>query len=68
MVNRIGEIQSHTSPQQWRHFVTEENSADRLTRGLSVEELASKDTEWEGPLCLEKKKSEWTVDRIMKEQ
>ena len=25
-------------------FLTEENSADRLTRGLLVEELASKDT------------------------
>ena len=49
-------------------FLTEENSADRLTRGLSVEELASKDTWWEGPLYLEGKKSEWAVDHIMKQQ
>ena len=27
-----------------RHVLTDENSADRLTRGLSVEKLASKDT------------------------
>ena len=49
-------------------FLAEENSAHRLTRGLLVEELASKDTWWEGLLYLERKKSEWAVDRIMKQQ
>ena len=49
-------------------FLTEENSADRLTRGLSVEELANKDTWWEGPLYLERKKSKLAIDHIMKQQ
>ena len=51
------QIQSHTSPQQWRRISTDENSADHLTRGLLVEELASKDTWREGPLYLKRKKS-----------
>ena len=38
-----------------RHVITDENSADRLTRGLPVEKLASKGTWWEGTMYLERK-------------
>ncbi len=62
-------MKSQTSPRLWRHFSTDDNSADRLTRVLSVEQLASKDTRWDGPLCIYRGKiSEWAIDRIMKQQ
>ena len=48
VANRIGEIHSDSDPVQWRHVPTKENPADLLTRGLTVEELASKELWWEG--------------------
>ena len=36
VANSVGEIQSLTDPEQWRHMPTKQNPADLLTRGLSV--------------------------------
>ena len=41
VVNCVGEIQSLTNPEQWRHVPTKQNPADQLTRGLSVSTLHS---------------------------
>ena len=34
VANRIGEVQTTTNPNQWRHVPSEENPADLLTRGV----------------------------------
>ena len=52
VLSRIGEIQSDTDPRQWRHIPGEDNVADDLSRGISVNELSKR---WmKGPefLCL----------------
>ena len=40
IANRIGEIQTSTNPDKWRYVPTKENSADYLTRGAMLAELA----------------------------
>ena len=42
VANRIGEIQLHSSQNQWRYIPTNMNPADHLTRGLKVAELIEK--------------------------
>ena len=37
--SRVGEIQSNTDQNQWRHFPGEVNVADDVSRGIPVEEL-----------------------------
>ena len=36
---RIGEIQTHTDPCQWKHVPGDQNVADDATRGMSVKDL-----------------------------
>ena len=43
VANRVGEIQSLTNPEQWRHVPTKQNLADLVTRGLSVSALIEED-------------------------
>ena len=49
VVNRVGEIQSLTNPEQWRHVATKQNPADLLTRGLSVSALIEEEKWLKGP-------------------
>ena len=37
--SRIGEIQTHTDPCQWKHVAGNQNTADDATRGISVKDL-----------------------------
>ena len=37
--SRIGEIQTHTDPCQWKHVPGDHNVADDATRGISVKDL-----------------------------
>ena len=43
VANRAGEIQSMTSPEQWRYVPTQDNAADHLTRGMSASTLICND-------------------------
>ena len=45
VANRIGEIQSNTNPDQWRHVPTRLNSADYLSRGLETTDLVKSKTQ-----------------------
>lgn len=60
VANRVSEIRGLTSPDQWRHIPGEQNPADLITRGSSVQELFSR--EWfHGPSFLSSYKSEWEI-------
>ena len=47
--NRVGEIQSHTNPDQWRHIPTKLNPADLLSSGIKAFELSRSGVWWRGP-------------------
>jgi hypothetical protein len=57
--NRVTEIQSHTSPMQWRHCPGQENPADHLKRGLLMSQIQSLDIWWHGPSWLGKHEEYW---------
>ena len=54
---RIGEIQSNSDPAEWRHIPGEENVADDVSRGISVQDLLQR---WKsGPDFLGRPEEEW---------
>ena len=57
--NRIGEIQSITSPMMWKHVSIKINPADLVSRGATVDVLASNDLWLNGPSFLQKPMNEW---------
>ena len=59
VANRVGEIQSLTDPEQWRHVPTKQNPADLLTRGLSVSIRIDEESWWKGPVFLMQEETEW---------
>ena len=64
VANRVGEIQSLTDPEQWRHVPTKQNPADLLTRGLSVSTLIDEESWWKGPVFLMQEETEWPEKKI----
>jgi transposase len=59
VMNRITEINDLTEPQHWRHVPTEDNPADKVTRGLSFDKFKV-DKVWQcGPEWLLKQKDWW---------
>lgn len=54
---RVSEIQSNTDPSQWRHVPGENNVADDVSRGTTVQELSNR---WvNGPDFLKREEAEW---------
>eukprot|EP00057_Strongylocentrotus_purpuratus_P016422 XP_011670896.1 PREDICTED: uncharacterized protein LOC105441474 [Strongylocentrotus purpuratus] len=53
---RVGEIQSKSNPQQWRHVSGAENPADDISRGVTVEKLERCRC---GPQFLRSPEEEW---------
>ena len=64
VANRVGLIQSKTEPKQWRYIPTKINSADLLTRGSTVTDLATNKTWWYGPSFLNSLEETWPANRI----
>ena len=57
--SRVGEIQSNTDPNQWKHIPSEDNVADDLSRGIRVNELQGR---WKnGPEFLYLPESQWPI-------
>ena len=55
--SRIGEIQTHTDPCQWKHVPGDQNVADDATRGISVKDLNGR---WmNGPQFLYMPEEDW---------
>ena len=61
VAHRVGEIQTHSNPSQWHYVPTAVNPADLLTRGKSVDELASCEQWWCGPTFLHSSPIKWPV-------
>ncbi|XP_041456247.1 uncharacterized protein LOC121408709 [Lytechinus variegatus] len=60
---RIGEIQSHTNPAQWKYVPGELNPADDVSRGLPVKKLSER---WkQGPAFLYRPKEEWPSEKAV---
>ena len=57
--NRLGEIQEHTEPKQWRHVAGILNPTDLPTRGLQATDLIESKHWLEGPDLLKDNKSAW---------
>ena len=66
VANRIGEIQRHTSPEQWQYVSTYTNPADLLTRGVKVEKLVEDHLWWNGPKFVMECKVTWPKKEIVK--
>ena len=58
---RIGEIQTDSDPEQWRHVPGSLNPADDISRGINADELEGR---WKhGPEFLYLPEEEWPVDK-----
>ena len=57
--SRVGEIQSNTDPNQWKHIPSEDNVADDLSRGIRVNELQGRLKN--GPEFLYLPESQWPI-------
>ena len=61
---RVAEIQESWSPSSWRYVPLEDNPADDLSGGITVEELCS--GRWiNGPPFLSKLKTEWPSEKTL---
>ena len=64
---RVAEIQESWSSSSWRYVPSEDNPADDLSRGITVEELCS--GRWiNGPLFLSKPKTEWPSEKTLESE
>ena len=69
VANRVGEIQMFTDPQQWQHVPTDQNPADLVSRGVSVEELKENRLWWNGPIWLLEEQDSWPkVDETIQQE
>ncbi|XP_033646408.1 uncharacterized protein LOC117305638 [Asterias rubens] len=57
VANRVAEIQSQTDPSDWRHVPGEHNVADKISRGVKVEQLQG--TWKDGPGFLREPEENW---------
>ena len=64
VANRIGQIQSITSSNQWRYVPTKSNPADLLTRGSTIKDLVANTTWWNGPSFLNETQVDWPENKI----
>ena len=65
VANRVGEIQSSTDPEQWRHVPTNQNPADMLSRGMKAIELVDCYSWWRGPDFLRQSEDTWPVNKSL---
>ena len=47
--NRVGIIQGNTNVSNWNHIRSENNPADLVSRGLSIQDLRKNNLWWQGP-------------------
>ena len=59
VANRVTEIQTYTTPSQWKHRPGEDNPADHLSRGVTTEQLWKLRNLWQGLLWLSQASSHW---------
>ena len=64
MANWIGEIQTRTKPSQWRYASTKFNPADKITRAMTVKDIASSNSCWSGSELLGTTEDKWSKKQI----
>ncbi len=65
VANRVGEIQTHSNPEQWRHVPTKYNPADLISIGVAVEQLITTELWWYGPGFLSLPPTEWPEMKLI---
>ena len=63
----VGEIQTHTDPNQWRYVPTKVNPADMLSRGMPANDLAKCNSWWRGPAFLSQTEDMWPRNKIFEQ-
>ena len=63
VANRVGEIQTYTNPDQWRHVTTALNPADFISRGMKATELIENSKWWSGPDFLGDSEKNWPTNK-----
>jgi len=66
VANRVTEIQTYTTPSQWKHCPREDNPADHLSRGVTAKQLKKLRNWWHSPLWLSKDPSHWPSQQTRK--
>nr|CAI5845055.1 unnamed protein product [Callosobruchus analis] len=61
IANRVSEIQSLTNTTDWHHVKSQENPADLLSRGTTVNALSHSDLWWFGPAWLQTNNQNWEI-------
>ena len=64
VANRVGEIQTYTSPEQWKYIPTDLNPADILSRGIKAAELSECERWWGGPEFLHQSEAAWPTRNL----
>lgn len=64
VAHRVGEIQDHSKPNQWRHVPGEDNPADIPSRGLKVRDLVQSSRFYEGPSFLLQSMDQWPETKL----
>lgn len=59
VANRVGEIQTYTSQEQWKYVPTDLNPADILSRGIKAAELVECERWWGGTEFLHQSETAW---------
>lgn len=62
--NRVCQIQSMSSPDQWNHISSQDNPADVLSRGINPRNLSSFDLWWKGPHWLSYPNHDWPKSKF----
>ncbi|XP_011884088.1 PREDICTED: uncharacterized protein LOC105571229 [Vollenhovia emeryi] len=61
VANRISKIQNITSKATWNHVPSEDNPADMLSRGITIDRLIGDELWWHGPKWI-REKNPWPMD------
>ena len=62
VANRVAEIQCQSDPADWHHIPGEHNVADKISRGIPVDQLQG---EWRnGPEFLKSPEEQWPVSQV----
>ena len=56
---RVTEVQTYTTPKQWKHCPGEDNPADYLSRGVTAEQLKVLQKWWQGPSWQSQEPHRW---------
>nr|XP_029736215.1 uncharacterized protein LOC115270984 [Aedes albopictus] len=66
--SRVAEIQELTAAASWNHVPSEDNPADLLSRGTSLENLVESSLWWNGPIWIRSSSEPWPKKYVSRKQ